>query len=356
MNITDLNNEMIRLLIEEQKNEKAYQKCVSKLIDDYKKLLEDFDYNKYGLSNQFELHDEIEEICDVVLSCIEDYNRADIAMAITKMTNAVNKFSSKLSSLLIDSEGEYKNWYKIRPQEDLVRLYKAKEMFHIPFEMRYKVKNQRFSINGYPCLYLGRSVWGCWEEMHEIDFRFACVSRFEVQKPVRLLNVCLPDKKNEMTDSNKIFSLLRSWPLIISCSIKVDKPEESFKPEYIIPQLLMLAIKQSDEFIGCSYTSTQRNDYFNWDNADALLCNIAIPVKEVQKEGLCPTLCSIFKVTDSVKEEYLRLKGENDNKPECDNSNGFSIVFPLHKSGYEASSFFFVEEKLKLKETIQLRC
>ena len=356
MNITELNNEMTRLLIEEQKNEKAYQKCVSKLIDDYKKLLEDFDYNKYGLSNQVELHNEIEEICDVVLSCIEDYNRADIAMAITNMTNAVNKFSSKLSSLLIDSKGEYKVWYKIRPQEDVVRLYKAREMFHIPFEMRYKVENQRFSINGYPCLYLGRSVWGCWEEMQETDFRFACVSRFEVQTKLNLLNVCLPNKDKTITDPKDISCLLRTWPLIISCSIKVNMPNESFKPEYIISQLLMLAIKKSEEFLGRAYTSTQRNDFFDWD--DDLLCNIAIPVMEIREKGLCPTLCSYFKITDSGKEEYFRLKGEDKehNKPiiTYDKLNE-GLIISDSKKGYIASPFFFVEEKLKNKEAVYLK-
>lgn len=352
MNITDLNNKMTLLLIEERKKDETYIKCVSRLIDEYRNCLEDFDYNFYGVESQKALFTEIEEICQTVISCIESYNRAEIANAIDMMTNAINKYSSKLRLLIIDDKGKYKNWFRIRPQEDYVKLYKAKEMFHIPFEMRYKVKNQRFSINGYPCLYLGRSVWGCWEEMHEIDFRFACVSRFEVQKRLTLLNVCIPEKDFQEVETDEICNLLRSWPLIIACSIKVDKPQEPYKPEYIIPQLLMIAVKQGKEFIGCSYTSTQRNDFFDWDEDEDLLCNIAIPVMEVKEEGLCPTLCSFFKVTDSGKEEYLRLKGE-DKKWDFKEEEGMDFVLQLQE-GYKASPFYFVEEKLNQKEAIEL--
>ena len=350
MNIADLNNKMALLLIEERKKGETYVKCVSRLIDEYRDCFEEFDYNLYGVENKNALLTEIEEICQTVISCIESYNRAEIAKAIDMMTNAINKYSSKLRSLIIDDKGNYKNWYRIRPQEDFIKVYKAKEMFHIPFEMRYKVKNQRFSINGYPCLYLGRSVWGCWEEMHEIDFRFACVSRFEVQKRLTLLNVCIPEKDFQEVETDEICNLLRSWPLIIACSIKVDKPQEPYKPEYIIPQLLMIAIKQNEEFIGCSYTSTQRNDFFDWD--EDLLCNIAIPVKKVKEEGLCPTLCSYFKVTDSGKEEYLRLKGE-DNKLGI-KKEGMDYVLQIQEEGYKASPFYFVEKKLNQKEAIVL--
>ena len=153
-----------------------------------------------------------------------------------------------------------------------------------------------------------------------------------------------------------IGNLLRTYPLIISCSIKVLKPQEPFKAEYIIPQLLMLAIKQTKEFEGCAYTSTQSNDYFGWETF--LLTNIAIPVKEVKEEGLCSTLCSYFKVTDSDKEEYLRLKGEvgnNEGKPPIYHEETECLEFLGLEEGYKASPFYFVEKKLKQKEAKQLK-
>ena len=50
-------------------------------------------------------------------------------------------------------------------------LYKKEEMFHIPFNKRYLVGNQRFSISGLPCLYLGGSPYVCWEELGRPDFQ-----------------------------------------------------------------------------------------------------------------------------------------------------------------------------------------
>ena len=40
-----------------------------------------------------------------------------------------------------------------------------RDMFHIPLNMRGRVSTQRYSSPGYPCLYLGTSVYACWEEL-----------------------------------------------------------------------------------------------------------------------------------------------------------------------------------------------
>lgn len=355
MDILDLNNIMVGLLTKEREDE-TYMSIVKNLLNQYKEVLSTFDYDKYGL-DPITINEEIDDICNTVISCIEFYNKGCIAESITLMCDILNKYFMKWTSLIIDKEGEYKDWYRIRPQEDMIRLYEAHEMFHIPFEKRYKIKNQRFSISGYPCLYLGKSVWGCWEEMHEIDLRNACVSRFEVQNKIRLLNVCLPINELVKQTTQDIGNLLRTYPLIISCSIRVLKPQEPFKPEYIIPQLLMLAVKQTEVFEGCAYTSTHSNEYFGWDTF--LLTNIAMPVKIVKEQGLCSTLCSYFKVTDSDKEEYLRLKGEvNENNNQSSrpvyHEETECLEFLKPKEGYKASPFYFVEKKLKQKEAKQL--
>ena len=39
------------------------------------------------------------------------------------------------------------------------------EMSHIPFQFNHKVGNERYSMSGFPSLYLGSSVYVCWEEM-----------------------------------------------------------------------------------------------------------------------------------------------------------------------------------------------
>ena len=134
MEIKQLNATLIRHLTQVDRNEnETYHQCVSRLLNTYKECLSNFDFCKYGL-NESVICQEIDEICETISNCIEEYNKADLSEAILQMTNMINKYSSKLSSLTIDDTNEeYKNWYKIRSQEDSVRLFKAHEMFHIPF-------------------------------------------------------------------------------------------------------------------------------------------------------------------------------------------------------------------------------
>ena len=58
--------------------------------------------------------------------------------------------------------------YKCRENSKLFHFSKD-EMFHIPYEKRNLVGNQRFSLSGLPCLYLGGSSYICWEELGRKD-------------------------------------------------------------------------------------------------------------------------------------------------------------------------------------------
>ena len=62
----------------------------------------------------------------------------------------------------------------VLPKESLYRArkntgdmdYKNEEMFHIKYNYRSKVKTQRYSFPGLPCLYLGASAYVCWLELN----------------------------------------------------------------------------------------------------------------------------------------------------------------------------------------------
>ncbi|MFW1494652.1 hypothetical protein ACEV9S_24505, partial [Vibrio parahaemolyticus] len=47
-----------------------------------------------------------------------------------------------------------------------------------------------------------------------------------------------------------------TWPLIAACSIRVKNPSDNFKPEYIIPQLLLQWARDYKSIDGIRYTST----------------------------------------------------------------------------------------------------
>ena len=61
---------------------------------------------------------------------------------------------------------------------DTYDLFCRTEMMHIPYHKRHLISNQRFSLSGYPCLYLGTSIYGCWEELERPDidrFNITCM-------------------------------------------------------------------------------------------------------------------------------------------------------------------------------------
>ena len=78
--------------------------------------------------------------------------------------------------------------------EGYIRKFFADEMFHIPFEKRTDIVNYRYSITGYPCLYIGNSILSCWEEMHTPALDDFVVSRVQVNsdKQVKTLDLRIP--------------------------------------------------------------------------------------------------------------------------------------------------------------------
>ncbi len=98
------------------------------------------------------------------------------------------------------------------------------------------MKTQRYSVPGHPCLYIGYSIYGSWEEMSRPTFENCMVSILVNTAEIKTLDLRIPtvDKWNrDMTEC------LLLYPLILSCMIQVKDSKDDFKPEYIIPQLIM---------------------------------------------------------------------------------------------------------------------
>lgn len=86
------------------------------------------------------------------------------------------------------------SWFRARKATKSASGFKAKEMFHIPFEKRTEVVNYRYSITGYPYLYIGNTILSCWEEMHTPALDDFVVSRIQVNngKQVKTLDLRIP--------------------------------------------------------------------------------------------------------------------------------------------------------------------
>ena len=161
--------------------------------------------------------------------------------------------------------------------------------FHVPFSMRSRMSTQRYSIPGFPSLYLGTSAELCCMELGKDPQRdYVCVSRYELQIDKRIVHRALDDQKNDQhpvfdndqfiifdvslkpdkaiekldRDDNKdvkkfIRKYIKWYPLISACSYIRAMRDAPYSAEYIIPQLFIQWVrsKYEDAVIGIKYFS-----------------------------------------------------------------------------------------------------
>lgn len=221
--------------------------------------------------------------------------------------------------------------------------YSRARVFHTPYNLRSKVSTSRYSIAGYPSLYLGTTLALCCEEIHINPHQnFALASVFKLEKtleytntnirvielavkPQDFLNIEYGNESygrrisKSLLENRSIRSAYLLWyPLTASCSyIRVNK-NDPFAAEYIIPQLLMQWVRneigsnKSDEYdqlVGIRYFSCASK------KASNMGFNYVFPTSGQQKSAdlpYCSVLAKAFRLTNPV---YIH---EYDNLHTCE--------------------------------------
>ena len=176
----------------------------------------------------------------------------------------------------------------------------ASDMFHIPFELRGLVAPQRFSINGLPCLYTARSLYVCWEELGRPPLHSVQAAAIRKRDGQRLRLLRLAPVSSDI-------ACVRDWicyPLVAACTVR-SRREHSFRPEYIIPQLVLQWLTRSDEFDGIECVST----HVSIENDPPLTTNVVFPVRRVAASGHCSKLTELFAVTEPLAWEFVVSSG-----------------------------------------------
>ena len=253
------------------------------------------------------------------------------------------------------SGSDEKIFYRMRVFENR-NFVDYKEMFHVPLDMRGIIKTQRYSFPGYPCLYLGTSINACWEELHRPLLSNSMISLLELQKQVGFISLVLPNiKEIQESDNenicykNKLRKFILGYPLLISCYAKVNDYSNTYKPEYLIPQLLTEYIiwrnmdkKPWRKIFGILYTSAHINNDFNFSDKEFI--NWAIPVLDpLSGSKYCPILCDTFKITKPTCEEFENIKTGN-----------LTFLSGSLSSNYEASIFYGLESRLKKSDLFKI--
>lgn len=187
------------------------------------------------------LRPSIQNKCDNVKKIITTYLTGDIKGSIELLERNIiydKALQYYIKYDYLKSDGYYYRLRSIDKADDKRKPqpYEPLALFHMPFELRGRVSTNRYSIPGYPCLYLGKSIYVCWEEMRRKDINAYAVVAMQCAKDIRLLDLRLTRKFHTSADCKAFLTML---PLIIACGMQVNNDEDQFKPEYILPQLLL---------------------------------------------------------------------------------------------------------------------
>lgn len=236
------------------------------------------------------------KIIENLIHCFEEYFNGNPFKAYEKLNFVLRNDYKDLYAII--NQKEYlinESFFRIRLSEKNYP-YQIKEMFHIPFELRNKVSTQRFSIPGFPSLYLGRTIYICWEELNRPSIEKVQAIKYKNVKTLKLLDLTPPTK--DSNDIDELYRFFMTFPLIMCCSVKVKDTSDTFKPEYIIPQLLLQWIRNNDMLDGIQYKSTHITSKVFNENTE--LINIVLPVKTTEENGICKKLVSYFESTEVI--------------------------------------------------------
>lgn len=308
-----------------------FETAVSNLLDEYMRELYSFseEENQYYRCIKIDIN-EIETISNLLKQCIHEYHQGFPAAAFRTikkvMTNLMQtplKVYQK-SGALEPLETDRLHLFRLRGISDAAK-HTRKDLFHVPSCARSMISTCRYSIAGYPSLYLTTSVELGVEEIGSTNNN-VLVSHFKIMRPQKELNIRVlelgikpqdfyeqnREHRNEPWSARDLGGInlrnneirsnyLRWYPLIATCSFIRANKNSPFSSEYIVPQLLMQWVRKQigrDELMGIRYFSCASV------RASDLGFDYVFPVNNTNyEEGYCSVLRNSFLLTDPV---YLR--------------------------------------------------
>ena len=208
--------------------------------------------------------------------------------------------------------------------------YSRSRVFHTPYNMRSKVSTSRYSIAGYPSLYLGTSLELCCEEIHinpHYDFTLASMFKLErseaytnthievVELGVKPQDFVNRELNNEyyrrlipidLLNKKETKSAYLLWyPLIAACSYIRTNKNDPFAAEYIIPQLLMQWVRSEIGMKNKEQNHLMGIRYFSCASVKAsnMGFNYVFPTSGQQKSPslpYCSVLTKVFRITNPI--------------------------------------------------------
>ncbi len=284
----------------------AFHITLKQKLEDFQKEIEELEQEDFkereGLI-PFDKFIEFEKtICQEINRAIESARNGNPVEAYNIFEKILEKEieERKIKDYLskITSEQETKIFYRYRfvSKSNKKKNYNKNDIKHCPFEYVQNLGNFRFSLPGFPCLYLGSSEKVSKREIRYRKNNTYIRGKFELCIGVTLLNICPFDNQKNISDKVQFLLL---YPLYLSCLAKQkNKKDAHFHEEYIIPQLLLLYVRKNNiesekKIDGIRYLSTRYSP--KKDNVLEMM-NYVFPVTKIADKGYDKDLMKKFKI------------------------------------------------------------
>ena len=347
-----------------RRDNKSFYDELHSLLDDYQE----------AVSNEYSAVDR--ELCkcvEYVSSMVEDIVLTSQHGYPATAYNYMEQLMEQLKKAPVYEDiSKVPGLYRVRKVNDN-RKYTRKDIFHIPYNKRENISIQRYSISGYPCLYLASSIELAVMETGISGSRDnAIAAKFFIEK--NSANICILDmsyrpqdleiekkgfrnrfseevlytdelngkknRKHSDVSGNNVSAPKRYiiwYPLIAACSFMRSNRDNSYAPEYIIPQILTQWLR------GQGHGKVFGIKYFSCAcvSASEMGVNYVFPtcgdpmITKNGSEPFCPLLNEAFLLTSP---EYLI---EHDNVRELKNKinnprNIIESTFPIREFAKES--------------------
>lgn len=204
----------------------------------------------------------------------------------------------------------------------------ASDLAHIPFDKRFLVGNQRYSLSGYPVLYLSYSTLAVAAELRAADADLAKIwfSSFDLKDPkdqpavldctnimARSAHVALlvdheVGGKERRSDVHRLLSdelkreVARSV-LAMHCSFarRATSDGQHFVEEYVLPQMVLEWTLEHEVFEGVRFASTRLPDRASMGVDDDYRMNLALVPRDVGGVPYDERLLARFYVSEPVQ-------------------------------------------------------
>ena len=304
--------------------------------------------------------DNVKNLCSSLIDVVNLYydgRKGEAFMAFSTIMNGGADFEGLFNSIGCIDLNSNEFYYRARERK-IGEEFSILNMFHIPLNKRGIVNTQRYSSPGYPCLYLGNSAYSCWEEMRRIPFDNLMFSAYKVKYPFKVFDMRVPSDSDYASEA--LAQTIKRIPLMLACSFIVKNTPDVFKPEYIIPQMLVETIISNNRKItqheksaidpdviwGVIYTSTHISNDFPYGKK--FLENIVLPVIESNNPShYCYCLASLFEISKPSCYEYESLK-ENTTRMFWEDAGREKTEDEILREQYNQSKMGYLEDKLKM--------